>query len=230
MFSKVPELVGRSGSMLLHFYSDVAYNMTGFNITFSVDACPTENTELTCSGHGTCDPSSGQCSCDQDFKGAACSAPACPGNCGNGGTGACNKKEKRCECFPGYTGDSCSQSVSDGFWRILSADDADSVLPAARTSHSAMVDEFGKMWVVGGEMFSRRRTRHMVATWEGAGDLSLGGATASIGFWKEVHANSDKGPSARYGHSAVIHERKVRNHIVFTSDIRSDLSLSLTNK
>ena len=84
---KVPELVGRSGSMLLHFYSDVAYNMTGFNITFSVDACPTENTELTCSGHGTCDPSSGNCSCDQDFKGAACSVPACPGNCGNGGTG-----------------------------------------------------------------------------------------------------------------------------------------------
>ena len=65
---KVPELVGHSGSMLLHFYSDVAYNMTGFNITFSVDACPTENTELTCSGHGTCDPSSGNCSCDQDFK------------------------------------------------------------------------------------------------------------------------------------------------------------------
>ena len=84
---KVPELVGRSGSMLLHFYSDVAYNMTGFNITFSVDACPTENTELTCSGHGTCDPSSGACSCDQDFKGTACSVPACPGNCGNGGTG-----------------------------------------------------------------------------------------------------------------------------------------------
>lgn len=66
------------------------------------------------------------------------------------------------------------------------------------------------MWVVGGEMFSRRRTRHMVATWEGGSDLSLNG-DVSNGFWKEVHANSDKGPSARYGHSAVIHERKVRN-------------------
>ena len=67
------------------------------------------------------------------------------------------------------------------------------------------------MWVVGGEMFSRRRTRHMVATWEGAGDLSLNGDVSSNGFWKEVHANSDKGPSARYGHSAVIHERKVKD-------------------
>ena len=62
------------------------------------------------------------------------------------------------------------------------------------------------MWVVGGEMFSRRRTRHMVVTWEG--DLSDNGNSKS-GFWKEVHANSEKGPSARYGHSAVIHERKV---------------------
>ena len=50
----------------------------------------------------------------------------------------------------------------------------------------------------------------MVATWEGGSDLSLNG-DVSNGFWKEVHANSDKGPSARYGHSAVIHERKVRN-------------------
>ena len=30
------------------------------------------------------------------------------------------------------------------------------------------------------------------------------------GRWKEVHAKSDKGPSSRYGHSAVIHDRKVR--------------------
>lgn len=31
---QVPEVVGESGHMLIHFYSDVAYNMTGFNITF----------------------------------------------------------------------------------------------------------------------------------------------------------------------------------------------------
>ena len=30
------------------------------------------------------------------------------------------------------------------------------------------------------------------------------------GRWREVHAKSDKGPSSRYGHSAVIHDRKVR--------------------
>ncbi len=57
---RVPELVGHSGFMLLHFYSDVAYNMTGFNITFSVDECPSEHHELTCSGHGSCNKTTGR--------------------------------------------------------------------------------------------------------------------------------------------------------------------------
>lgn len=90
---------------------------------------------------------------------------------------------------------------------MLSSNNPALSLPTSRTSHSAMVDEFGKMWVVGGETFSRK-TRHMVATWEG-GDLSGDADSEANGFWKEVHANSDKGPSARYGHSAVIHDRKV---------------------
>lgn len=31
---RIPEVVAQSGSALLHFYSDIAYNMTGFNITY----------------------------------------------------------------------------------------------------------------------------------------------------------------------------------------------------
>jgi len=31
---RIPEIVAHSGSALIHFYSDVAYNMTGFNITY----------------------------------------------------------------------------------------------------------------------------------------------------------------------------------------------------
>lgn len=37
---RVPEVIARSGSVLLHFYSDVAYNMSGFNITYKINACP----------------------------------------------------------------------------------------------------------------------------------------------------------------------------------------------
>lgn len=35
---RIPEVVTHSGSALLHFYSDVAYNMTGFNITYRFEA------------------------------------------------------------------------------------------------------------------------------------------------------------------------------------------------
>lgn len=31
---RIPEVVAHSGFALLHFYSDVAYNMTGFNISY----------------------------------------------------------------------------------------------------------------------------------------------------------------------------------------------------
>lgn len=104
---KVPELVGTSGSMLLHFYSDVAYNMTGFNVTFSVNSCPSERNDLTCSGHGSCDSESGECVCDKDFKGVACAVPTCPKQCAaEDGTprGTCDYDEKKCECFSGFIG------------------------------------------------------------------------------------------------------------------------------
>ena len=30
----VPEVVSRSGFALLHFFSDAAYNLTGFNVSY----------------------------------------------------------------------------------------------------------------------------------------------------------------------------------------------------
>ena len=68
--------------MLLHFYSDVAYNMTGFNITFTMDSCPSNHYQNTCSGRGSCNYTSGLCNCDRDFKGLGCERVACPENCG----------------------------------------------------------------------------------------------------------------------------------------------------
>jgi hypothetical protein len=40
---RIPEIVAHSGSALLHFFSDDAYNMSGFNISYRVNGCPTSN-------------------------------------------------------------------------------------------------------------------------------------------------------------------------------------------
>lgn len=38
---RIPEVVAQSGATLLHFFSDDAYNMSGFNISYRFDSCPT---------------------------------------------------------------------------------------------------------------------------------------------------------------------------------------------
>lgn len=37
----IPEIVAHSGFALLHFYSDIAYNLSGFNITYRYVKCIT---------------------------------------------------------------------------------------------------------------------------------------------------------------------------------------------
>uniref|UniRef100_A0A8C3S6J9 Attractin like 1 n=1 Tax=Chelydra serpentina TaxID=8475 RepID=A0A8C3S6J9_CHESE len=79
----VPEVVTTSGYVLLHFFSDAAYNLTGFNIFYSINSCPNN-----CSGHGKCTtsvsiPSQVYCECDKYWKGEACDIPYCKANCGS---------------------------------------------------------------------------------------------------------------------------------------------------
>lgn len=37
---RIPEVTATSGAALVHFFSDDAYNMSGFNITYRLNACP----------------------------------------------------------------------------------------------------------------------------------------------------------------------------------------------
>lgn len=37
---RIPEVVAQSGAALIHFFSDDAYNMSGFNVTYRLNACP----------------------------------------------------------------------------------------------------------------------------------------------------------------------------------------------
>lgn len=66
------EITATSGAAYLHFYSDAAFTLPGFNISYEVEGC-----DLDCSSrasHGACVtlPSNGgvkQCFCDPDWTG-----------------------------------------------------------------------------------------------------------------------------------------------------------------
>lgn len=90
---RVPELQARSGSVLLHFFSDDAYNMSGFNISYKINGCPTDNSSVNCSGHGVCNELDGTCDCDNDYHGFACQTPRCPNDCSKAlGRGICEDR------------------------------------------------------------------------------------------------------------------------------------------
>ncbi|KAM9985515.1 hypothetical protein ACTFIZ_009036 [Dictyostelium cf. discoideum] len=63
-----------------------------------------------CSGpsHGTCDTTTGECSCTSKFQGEDCLTPAvpCPNDCSN--VGSCNKSNGVCTCITNRLGLDCS--------------------------------------------------------------------------------------------------------------------------
>ena len=68
-----------------------------------------------------------------------------------------------------------------------------------------MEDRDGVMWVLGGETFGK-----VAHSWDMVSTFTLDSAAGSNrGTWQAVRAQGDKGPSPRYGHSAVMHEDKV---------------------
>uniref|UniRef100_A0A8B9T0N6 Attractin n=1 Tax=Anas platyrhynchos TaxID=8839 RepID=A0A8B9T0N6_ANAPL len=114
----VPEVVATSGYALLHFFSDAAYNLTGFNITYNFNMCPNN-----CSGRGECKLNNSsnalECECAKYWKGEACDIPYCADDCGAPERGYCDFNDtKTCLCSAGWQGPGCSISVpaNQSFW------------------------------------------------------------------------------------------------------------------
>ncbi|KAJ8336223.1 hypothetical protein SKAU_G00395660 [Synaphobranchus kaupii] len=98
----VPEVVSKSGYTLLHFFSDAAYNLTGFNISYRINSCPNN-----CSGRGECrvgnTTETVYCDCEDQWKGEACDIPYCLWDCGFPERGVCRPDgTKGCLCHPGW--------------------------------------------------------------------------------------------------------------------------------
>ncbi|XP_054913023.1 attractin isoform X2 [Poeciliopsis prolifica] len=186
----VPEVVSQSGYALLHFFSDAAYNLTGFNISYRVNTCPNN-----CSGRGECrvgnSTASVYCECESNWKGEACDIPYCLDDCGFPERGRCQGKS--CICKAGWQGPDCSVSVpaNSSFWSR-----EEHLEPGlARASHKAVVEQ-GVMWVIGGYVFNTS-DYHMVKAYN-----------LSSKTWLTLDPSVNT-VTPRYGHSLALHEGKI---------------------
>uniref|UniRef100_A0AAY4AY35 Attractin-like protein 1 n=1 Tax=Denticeps clupeoides TaxID=299321 RepID=A0AAY4AY35_9TELE len=188
----VPEVETNSGYALLHFFSDAAYNLTGFEIFYSINSCPNN-----CSGHGKCTSGNSiasrvYCECDEYWKGEACDIPYCRNNCGSPGHGYCDLTgEKLCVCNDSWQGPDCSLTVpsTESFWVLPSVKPFGTSL--GRASHKAVVQD-KVMWVVGGHTFNYSSFQMIL-------NYNL-----ESGIWNTVPISS--GPLPRYGHSLTLHQ------------------------
>ena len=131
--------------MLIYFYSDRNYMLSGFYATYMVTDCA-----FNCSGNGVCDPSTGTCTCQTGFTGMACETSLCPNMCGD--HGVCDNVLNRCVCDPGYAGHNCSFPVGAVFgqstWYTLAPDSSGF---KARTGHSGTYLESARsLYIFGG--------------------------------------------------------------------------------
>ncbi|XP_043267343.1 attractin-like protein 1 isoform X2 [Venturia canescens] len=185
---RVPEVIARSGSVLLHFYSDVAYNMSGFNITYKINACPSRYSHTDCSGHGVC--IEGVCTCDATWTGDACDVQVCPNNCSrHHEQGECDRERHRCDCAPGFKGSDCSQKSERGYWEPVPYNFS----PEGSASHCSVVWK-DSLYVVGGESF--RKTK-MIYIYDYNGNV-----------W-ETPRIVGRRPASRYAHSCVLFGDKI---------------------
>lgn len=64
------QIVAKTGTALVYFTSDLAFNLRGFNVSYTSGKCP-----YNCYGHGTC--VKGACECRSGYRGDACEVPFC---------------------------------------------------------------------------------------------------------------------------------------------------------
>ncbi|XP_017778729.1 PREDICTED: attractin-like protein 1 [Nicrophorus vespilloides] len=185
---KIPEVVAQSGTALVHFFSDDAYNMSGFNITYRLNACPSNVSGVDCSGNGVC--IDGQCTCNGHWTGEACHLEKCPNNCGaHDQRGSC-EPENGCKCSPGFKGSDCSQPASNGYWESILPDNY--VVGSGSASHGAAVWK-DSLYIISGESYNKGK---MLYTYDFNGNV-----------WETPHLND--GPHMRYAHSTVLYGDKL---------------------
>ncbi|KAL1514087.1 hypothetical protein ABEB36_003406 [Hypothenemus hampei] len=190
---RIPEVTATSGSALVHFFSDDAYNLSGFNITYRLNACPSVISGVNCSGNGAC--LDGVCTCNGGWDGAACHLRKCPNDCGSHENRGVCEPEIGCHCIGDYRGDDCSQHSSRGYWEAV---DVQGFVPPGSASHSAVVWK-DSMYIIAGERYERYYRHQNVPL------MYIYDFNGKV--WETPHINV--GPLMRYGHSTVLYGDKI---------------------
>uniref|UniRef100_A0A0N5AIM8 CUB domain-containing protein n=1 Tax=Syphacia muris TaxID=451379 RepID=A0A0N5AIM8_9BILA len=173
----------KSGKALVFFFSDIAFQTAGFDISFSHVEC-----KLNCSSNGDC--VRGKCQCFSGFAGEYCQIPVCKRKGDPCGKGEC-VEDNRCICNQLYHGNRCQKKSSQSiFETVLTKGNAMS----ARASHASVVVE-NRVWIVGGSYFPG--TNHsFVTVYDILRDT-----------WESIDTKNE--PSSRYDHSLVNYGEKL---------------------
>ncbi|XP_063629791.1 attractin [Cydia splendana] len=197
------QVIARSGSALLHFFSDDAFAMEGFNVTYAAYSCPSDDHRTNCSNHGECDE--GTCRCNPGWIGVACDQPICPDNCNEAyGGGTCTPKG--CVCTPQRSGADCSRDVSTAGWRWLWKEPGEGVdeEAAPAVAGHVLVQRGGEILRVGGESFGQADFLYRYKVAENK--------------WEPIVTLGET-PAPRFAHSAVLFDDEL---IVYGGVVASD--------
>ncbi|EYB88721.1 hypothetical protein Y032_0242g3414 [Ancylostoma ceylanicum] len=185
---EVQELSAPSGKALIYFFSDLAMNLNGFNISYEFNKCP-----YNCNSHGVCENS--KCKCMHGFTGAYCEMRICteedegkPGPCLHGGV--C--KSSRCSCTASYHGDTCQSPKARSVWDRVPTNNT----LAGRASHTSVIID-DAIWSVGGEHFSGVHFEDPVV-------YNITSRT-----WTPIAVEGKLKPPARFDHTLVRYKTKL---------------------
>ncbi|XP_069140084.1 attractin-like protein 1 isoform X2 [Argopecten irradians] len=170
----IPIITARSGKAFIYFYSDAAYNMSGFNLSYSVNTC-----QENCSQKGLC--VDGRCQCQTGYTGDFCEVEPCPNNCSNNGQCVQNV----CQCSSGFIGKDCSARVTDALWETTSIPSLDIGLAS---SASTLMGDY--IYIAGGYSFIPNPS-------------FLSRYHPLSNEWKAMTATGNTQPAPRYGHTLV---------------------------